>query len=73
MILSEYLKMSYSLNNVNKKDVSAIEVIYIGGKRRVFNLNTKVYRYDALNLQAKLEGFKIVFRVNCHTNLNMYF
>ena len=65
--------MSYSLNNVNKKDVCAIEIVYIGGKRRIFNLNNKVYRYDALNLQTKLESFKDVFRVNCHTSLNMYF
>ena len=65
--------MSYSLNNVNKKDVCAIEVVYMGGKRRFFNLNNKVYRYDALDLQKKLESFKSVFRVNCHTSLNMYF
>lgn len=65
--------MSYSLNNVNKKDVVAIEIVYMGGKRRFFNLNNKVYRYDALDLQKKLESFKNIFRVNCHTSLNMYF
>ncbi|MEG2707450.1 MAG: hypothetical protein RR959_08920 [Erysipelotrichaceae bacterium] len=65
--------MSYSLNNLNKQDVCAIEVIYKGGKRRIFNLNSKVYRYDALDLQTRLESFKNVFRVNCHTTLNMYF
>ena len=65
--------MNYSLNNVNKKDVCAIEIVYIGGKRRIFTLNNKVYRYDALNLQTKLESFKSVFCVNCHTSLNMYF
>ena len=67
------LNMTYSLINTNKCDVTAIEVIYKGGKRRIFNLNNKVYRYDALNLQTKLESFKSVFRVNCHTSLNMYF
>ena len=65
--------MTYSLNNVNKKDVCTIEIVYIGGKRRFFNLNNKVYRYDALDLQTRLEGFKTVFRVNCHTDLNKYF
>lgn len=64
--------MTYSLNNMNKRDVTAIEVIYKGGKRRIFNLKTKVYRYDALDLQTKLENYENVFRVNCHTTLNHY-
>lgn len=66
-------KMAYSLNNLNKCDVTAIEIIYKGGERRIFNLNNKVYRYDALDLQVRLESFKDVFRVNCHTALNKYF
>ena len=65
--------MSYSLQNMNKKDVTAIEVVYMGGIRRIFNLNDKVYRYDAMDLQTRLEGLKKVARVNCHTNLNKYF
>lgn len=65
--------MSYSLRNMNKKDVTAIEVVYMGGIRRIFNLNDKVYRYDAMDLQTRLEGLKTVFRVNCHTTLNKYF
>lgn len=64
--------MSYSLNNMNKKDVVAIEVIYQGGKRRMFNLKNKVHRYDAMDLQTRLECFDNVFRVNCHTTLNTY-
>jgi len=65
--------MSNSLNNVNKKDVCAIEIVYMGGKRRFFNLSNPVFRYDALDLQVRLESFKDVFRVNCHTTLNKYF
>ena len=65
--------MTYSLINMNKQDVTAIEVIYKGGKRRIFNLKTKVYRYDALDLQTKLENYDKVFRVNCYTTLNKYF
>lgn len=65
--------MTYSLNNVNKCDVTAIEVIYKGGKRRMFNLKNKVYRYDALDLQTKLENYDNVFRVSCHTTLNKCF
>ena len=65
--------MTYSLNNINKCDVTAIEVIYKGGKRRIFNLKNKVYRYDALDLQSKLENYDNVFRVNCHTTLNKCF
>ena len=73
MILKWVFKMSYSLQNMNKKDVTAIEVIYIGGMRRIFNLDSKVYRYDAMDLQTRLESLKNVFRVNCHTDLNKYF
>lgn len=65
--------MTYSLNNANKCDVTAIEVIYKGGKRRIFSLKNKVYRYDALDLQTKLENYDNVFRVNCHTTLNNCF
>ena len=65
--------MSYALNNVNKKDVCSIEVVYKGGKRRLFNLKTKVFRYDALDLQTKLESYENIFRVNCYTTLNHYF
>jgi hypothetical protein len=65
--------MSYSLQNMNRKDVTAIEVIYIGGMRRLFNLNNKVYRYDAMDLQTRLESLNNVFRVNCHTTLNKHF
>lgn len=67
------LNMTYSLNNMNKCDVTAIEVIYKGGKRRLFNLKTKVYRYDAIDLQTRLENYDNVFRVNCHTTLNKCF
>lgn len=66
------LNMTYSLINTNKCDVTAIEVIYKGGKRRIFNLKTKVYRSDAIDLQTKLESYENVFRVNCHTTLNHY-
>lgn len=65
--------MTYSLDNLNKCDVTAIEVVYKGGKRRLFNLKNKVYRYDASDLQTKLENYDKVFRVNCHTTLNKYF
>ena len=65
--------MSYSLNNINKCDVTAIEIIYKGGNKRMFNLNNPVFRYDALDLQTKLESYDQVFRVNCHTTLNKYF
>lgn len=65
--------MNCALNNMNKKDVCAIEVIYIGGKRKLFNLKSKFFRYDALDLQARLESYENVFRVNCHTTLNHYF
>lgn len=65
--------MNYSLNNMNKQDVVAIEVIYKGGKRRMFNLKNKAYRYDAIDLQSRLEVNESIFRVNCHTTLNMYF
>lgn len=64
--------MTYSLNNMNKCDVTAIEVIYKGGKRRLFNLKTKVYRSDAIELQTKLESYDNIFRVNCHTTLSHY-
>lgn len=57
---------------MNKCDVTAIEVIYKGGKRRIFNLKKKVYRDDAIDLQTKLESYDHVFRVNCHTTLNQY-
>ena len=67
------LNMTYSLINTNKCDVTAIEVIYKGGKRRIFNLKNKVYRYDALDLQTRLENYDNVFRVNCHTTLNKCF
>lgn len=65
--------MTYSLNDMNKQDVSAIEVIYKGGKRRMFDLKNKAYRYDASNLQTRLENYSSVFRVNCHTTTNKYF
>ena len=65
--------MAYSLNSLNKCDVTAIEVIYKGGKRRMFKLNSSVFRYYALDLQTKLESYPNVFRVNCHTTLNKYF
>lgn len=65
--------MNYALNNMNKKDVTAIEVIYKGGVRRMFNLKSKFFRYDALDLQTRLEGYDNVFRVNCYTTLNHYF
>lgn len=65
--------MSYSLNNMNKKDVTCIEVIYKGGRRRNFNLKSTAYRYDAMDLQSRLESYDSVFRVNCHTTMNMYF
>ena len=51
----------------------AIEIIYKGGKKRMFKLNNPVFRYDALDLQTKLESYNNVFRVNCHTALNKYF
>ena len=65
--------MSYALNNVNKKDVCSIEVVYKIGKRRLFNLKSRVFRYYALDLQTKLESYENVFRVNCYTTLNHYF
>ena len=66
--------MSYIICfNTTGSDSITYEVIYIGGMRRIFNLNSKVYRYDAMDLQTRLEGFKTVFRVNCHTTLNKYF
>ena len=65
--------MTYSLNSLNKCDVTAIEIIYKGGKKRMFKLNNPVFRYDALALQTKLESYHNVFRVNCHTTLNKYF
>lgn len=58
---------------MNKKDVTSIEVIYKGGKRRMFNLKNKAYRYDASDLQTRLENYENVFRVDCHTSTNKYF
>lgn len=60
---------------MNKKDVCAIEVIYKADtkrNRRMFKLSSNVYRYDALELQSKLESYDHVFRVLCHTTLNHY-
>ena len=65
--------MTYSLNNLNKCDVTAIEIIYKGGKRRMFKLKNTAFRYDALDLQTKLESYRNIFRVNCHTTLNKCF